>query len=63
MVELKPCPLCGGKARLFVSGGVRVICSKCYVGTMILTDNMEYESNAVETVIEAWNRRDDNGNR
>nr|DAN93094.1 MAG TPA: restriction alleviation protein [Caudoviricetes sp.] len=21
MVELKPCPLCGGKARLFVSGG------------------------------------------
>ena len=63
MVELKPCPLCGGKARLFVSGGVRVICSKCYVCTMILTDNMEYESNAVETVIEAWNRRDDNGNR
>lgn len=29
---------------------------------MILTDNMEYESNAVETVVEAWNRRADNGN-
>ena len=26
---------------------------------MILTDNMEYESNAVETVIEKWNRRAD----
>lgn len=60
MVDLKPCPFCGGKARLFVNGGVRVICSKCYVGTMILTDNMEYESNAVETVIEAWNRRASN---
>ena len=57
MNDLKPCPFCGSKARLFVNGGVRVICSKCHVGTMILTDNMEYESNAVETVIEAWNRR------
>lgn len=57
MFELKSCPFCGGKARLFVGDGVRVICSKCYVGTMILTDNMEYESNAVETVVEAWNRR------
>lgn len=59
MDDLKPCPFCGGKARLFVNGGVRVICSKCHVGTMILTDNMEYESNAVETVIEKWNRRAD----
>lgn len=62
MSELKPCPFCGGKARLFVDGGVRVVCSKCYVGTMSLTDNIvEYESNAVETVIKAWNRRADNG--
>ena len=61
MFELKPCPFCGGEARLFVNGGVRVICSKCYAATMILTDNMEYESNAVETVIEKWNRRADNG--
>lgn len=61
MFELKPCPFCGGKARLFVNGGVKVICSKCYASTMILTDNMEYESNAVEMVVEAWNRRVDNG--
>ena len=59
MTELKPCPFCGGKARLFVGNGVRVICSKCYAGTRILTDNMEYESNAVEMVVEAWNRRAD----
>lgn len=61
MFDLKPCPFCGGKARLFVSDGVRVICSKCYAGTKILTDNMEYSSNATETVVEAWNRRADNG--
>ncbi len=61
MFELKPRPFCGGNARLLVNGGVKIIYSKCYAGTMILTDNMEYESNAVETVIEAWNRRDNNG--
>ena len=61
MEELKPCPFCGGKARLLVNDGVRVICSKCYVGTMIMTDVMWQESNAVETVVAAWNRRIDNG--
>ena len=61
MNNLKPRPLCGGKARLFVGDGVRVICSKCHAGTMILTDNMEYESNSVETVVEAWNRRVNDG--
>lgn len=61
MFELKPCPFCGGKARLFVNGGVRVLCSKCYARTKILTDELEYSSNAVEAVIEAWNRRADNG--
>ena len=60
MIELKPCPFCGGKARLFVNDGVRVICSKCYVGTMIMTDVMWQESNAVETVVATWNRRTDN---
>lgn len=57
MTELKSCPFCGGKARLFVGDGVRVICSKCYAGTMIQRDSVERESNSVETVVEAWNRR------
>lgn len=61
MIELKPCPFCGGKARLLVNDGVRVICSKCYAGTMILTDDVVCETNAVETVVDAWNRRADNG--
>lgn len=61
MDKLKPCPFCGGKARMFVYGGVRVICSECYSGTTIFTDNAECDSAAVETVIEAWNRRVDNG--
>ena len=60
MEELKPCPFCGGKARLLVNDGVKVICSKCYIGTMSMTDVMWQESNAVETVVAAWNRRDDN---
>lgn len=61
MDDLKPCPFCGGKARLFVGDGVRVICSKCYAGTMVRMDNIESDSNSVETVTEAWNRRVDNG--
>lgn len=61
MFDLKPCPFCGGKARLLVNGGVRVICSKCYASTKILTDELEYISDATGTVIEAWNRRADNG--
>lgn len=60
MPELKSCPFCGGKARLFVDGGVRVLCSKCYASTKILTDELEYSSNAVETVIGEWNRRTNN---
>lgn len=59
--DLKPCPFCGGIARLFANNGVRVICSKCNVGTMMLMDSIVYETNAVEMVVEAWNRRVDNG--
>ena len=42
-------------------GGGRVICSKCYASTRIMSDEIEYDSSAVETVVEAWNRRADNG--
>lgn len=57
MFDLKPCPFCGGKARLFVNGGVRVVCTRCYVSTRVLKDELEYVSSAVELSVEAWNRR------
>lgn len=31
------------------------------VGTMMLMDSIVYESNAVEMVVETWNRRVENG--
>ena len=57
MFELKPCPFCGGNARLLVNGGVRVICTRCYVSTRVLKDELESASSAVELSVEAWNRR------
>ena len=60
MIELKPCPFCGGKARLFVSNGVRVLCPKCGATTRILVDGERVETNAVENVIKSWNRRKNN---
>lgn len=57
MTELKPCPFCGGKARLFVSTGVRVLCTKCSATTRILVDSERVATSAIEDVIKAWNRR------
>ena len=62
--ELKPCPFCGGKASLFVDGGVRVICTKCHASTQELRDAITRSGvagNATKAVIEDWNRRADNG--
>lgn len=63
-MELKPCPFCGGKAKLFVNDGVRVLCVKCRATSKILVDEyngFEIRTNAVRDVVEAWNRRADNG--
>lgn len=62
--ELKPCPFCGGQAHLFVKDGVRVLCPKCGATSKILVDDITAKGvagNATKAVIEAWNRRVDNG--
>lgn len=57
MIELKSCPFCGSKARLFVSNGVRVFCTKCNITTWTAIDCERIETSAVEDVIKAWNGR------
>ena len=56
MIELKSCPFCGGKARLFVSNGVRVLCTKCGATTWTAADSERVGTSAVEDVIKAWNK-------
>lgn len=55
MAELKPCPFCGGRARikkLVVFQGFAVTCEKCGADVYFY----EKEFSQSETII-AWNRR------
>lgn len=54
MNELKPCPFCGGEAKLYKakSWEIFVECTSCHTDSAIFYD--------VEKAIEAWNRRTDN---
>lgn len=62
--QLKPCPFCGGKARikhLYISdepSHSRIECSKCH----IKTDFYLYEYGE-RNVIRVWNRRDCDGGK
>ena len=64
MHDLKPCPFCGGEARIrnWVTSGVPkasraiVICQKCLASTDWFCDKGG-DAESVFDAIEAWNRR------
>ena len=60
-IQLKPCPFCGGNARLWVwsEGGVCVKCTECNCQTSTKSDDalLKHLDPAVERVIKEWNRR------
>lgn len=62
-IELKPCPFCGGKAVALIGNGVCVLCTKCEISTPGRSDGRnlvgEYMVNALQTVVDMWNRRTD----
>ncbi len=54
--ELKPCPFCGGEAKIVNDEEFEVffaICKHCNASTRLFDDEV--------VAIEAWNRRVDNG--
>ena len=54
MTELKPCPFCGGKAKLRgYQIDFRVMCPECGGRAKLCS--------TAEETIESWNRRADNG--
>jgi Lar family restriction alleviation protein len=56
MAELKPCPFCGGEAKLdHVTHSSIVYCTECRASAKLIDFSPEYASD--EKVIEAWNRR------
>jgi len=64
MVELKPCPFCGGKALLeefVVRKGFEacIVCSDCMVYMPTITYDTQEE--ATEAVTKDWNRRAEDG--
>lgn len=60
MYILKPCPFCGGKARLVYRELVScVVCRKCGASGDIYIDSYEVGDGKKEAA-EAWNKRIDN---
>lgn len=58
MVDLKPCPFCGGEAELYkhpraVCFGV--ICTKCKTSTGMFYST--FDKSAEDKAVELWNRR------
>lgn len=64
MIDLKPCPFCGGEAMLintFALGceSKSVHCIKCKA--KVNNFSAYTEERSAEIAIDAWNRRDDDG--
>ena len=62
MVELKPCPFCGGKALLSHDhagiGASYIRCEKCGLESIRFLKSFEIASD--DKAVEFWNRRADN---
>lgn len=59
-IKLKPCPFCGGEARLQRKNkkhGYYVICKKCGCRTPYFQYQFDSLEKLRETAIEAWNTR------
>ena len=60
MAELKPCPFCGGEAKLeHLSKSSMVYCLSCKASSKLIEYAPDYASD--EKAIEAWNRRAEDG--
>ena len=61
MAELKPCPFCGGEAKLIYSMPYNAVqCTKCKTWGKTIVDSYEQQDGKYEA-IEAWNRRAEDG--
>jgi len=67
--ELKPCPFCGGEAKLMTAmtddgeGTISVVCQKCHIG-IFRARSMKWDGwklNDCLDAVYAWNRRANDG--
>lgn len=61
LIELKPCPFCGGVARITTNvtynGAIRACCTKCHASGDLVKLSAEYA--AADIAAAEWNQRTD----